>query len=197
MFEWYQRYSHLAEEIKSHITKESEILVVGCGSSKLGEELYDEGYQLCTNMDSCAIIIRHLQEKYKDKNPTFKFEEGDVRAMEYPSDHFDLVIDKALFDSLQCGESAPKNTHKALLEISRVTKPAGVYFMVSFLPGPTLLTLLDKPEYGWTVSHSKVVKPFLANKITLNPEDKNTPKEHTVVVAKKKEQEVEEAEETK
>ncbi len=197
MFEWYQRYNHLAEDIKSLITKESEILIVGCGSSRMGEELYDEGYQLCTNLDSCSVIIRHLQEKYKDKNPTFRFQEGDVRAMEFPSDHFDLVIDKALFDSLQCGESAPKNTHKALSEISRVTKPGGVYFMVSFLPGPALATQLDKPEYHWTVSHSKIAKPYLANKLTLNPEDKNTPKEHTVVVAKKKETVMEEGEENK
>jgi hypothetical protein len=44
VFEWYQRYLHFSDLLKTHITKESHILIIGCGSSKLGEELYDEGY---------------------------------------------------------------------------------------------------------------------------------------------------------
>ena len=56
----------------------------------------------------------------------------DSRAMEFEDDQFELVMDKALFDCILCGESTNKNINKYLTEVHRVMKPSGVYMIVSF-----------------------------------------------------------------
>ncbi len=56
----------------------------------------------------------------------------DSRAMDFEDDQFELVLDKALFDCLLCGESTAKNVTKHLNEVHRVLKPGGVYLVVSF-----------------------------------------------------------------
>lgn len=54
---------------------------VGCGNSRklrklttlgLSEEMFDEGYQNITNIDISQVVIKSMQEKYKDKGPNFK-----------------------------------------------------------------------------------------------------------------------------
>ena len=57
----------------------------------------------------------------------------DVRNMEYEDGSFDMVIDKATFDSVICGENSTKNIEKMLTEIHRVLKDDGVYVMVSYV----------------------------------------------------------------
>jgi hypothetical protein len=64
--------------------------------------------------------------------------------------------------------------------------------MISFSKQEQLSSLLNKDEYGWTISYDKIAKPAIANKLTLNAEDKNTPKEHTICICKKKEEEKQE-----
>jgi ubiquinone/menaquinone biosynthesis C-methylase UbiE len=41
-----------------------------------------------------------MSEKYKDKGEKFKYIQMDVRAMDFPENSFDAVIDKGTFDSV-------------------------------------------------------------------------------------------------
>jgi len=34
--------------------------------------MYDEGYQNIVNIDISSVVIKAMQEKYKDKGPSFK-----------------------------------------------------------------------------------------------------------------------------
>jgi len=38
----------------------------------MSEEMYDEGYQNIVNIDISSVVIKAMQEKYKDKGPSFK-----------------------------------------------------------------------------------------------------------------------------
>ena len=38
----------------------------------LSEEMYDEGYQNITNIDISKVVTKAMQEKYKDKEDSFK-----------------------------------------------------------------------------------------------------------------------------
>jgi ubiquinone/menaquinone biosynthesis C-methylase UbiE len=58
----------------------------------MSEEMYDEGYQKITNVDSSQIVIKAMQEKYKDKAPNFQYVCMDVRQMDFESGSFDCVV---------------------------------------------------------------------------------------------------------
>jgi len=93
-----------------YFNKDSKILNVGCGNSRLSEEMFDEGYQNITNIDISQVVIKVMIEKYKDKGPNFKYQYMDVRAMEFENGSFDCVIDKGTLDSILCGESSTTST---------------------------------------------------------------------------------------
>jgi len=56
----------------------------------------------------------------------------DARNMEFiPDNCFDLIIDKALFDSVLCSENNLKDVEHMLKEMYRVLKAGGTYLIVS------------------------------------------------------------------
>ena len=38
----------------------------------MSEEMYEEGFQNIVNIDISSVVIKAMQEKYKDKGPSFK-----------------------------------------------------------------------------------------------------------------------------
>lgn len=62
--------------------------------------MFDDGYEAITNIDISQTSIKAMNELYKDKGPNFKYIQMDVRAMEFPENSFDAVIDKGTFDSV-------------------------------------------------------------------------------------------------
>lgn len=62
--------------------------------------MFDDGYENITNIDISQTSIKAMNELYKDKGPNFKYIQMDVRAMEFPENSFDAVLDKGTFDSV-------------------------------------------------------------------------------------------------
>ena len=62
--------------------------------------MFDDGYENITNIDISQTSIKAMTELYKDKGTNFKYIQMDVRAMDFPANSFDAVIDKATFDSV-------------------------------------------------------------------------------------------------
>lgn len=44
-FEWYGEYPELCNQLHKYIKPKDHVLVVGCGNSVLGNDLYDVGYK--------------------------------------------------------------------------------------------------------------------------------------------------------
>ena len=44
-----------------------EIMVIGCGNSRMSESLYNEGYRNITNIDFSQILIEEMNQKYFEK----------------------------------------------------------------------------------------------------------------------------------
>ncbi|KRX10497.1 hypothetical protein PPERSA_01509 [Pseudocohnilembus persalinus] len=190
-FDWYQRLTGIKDLLLSQqepfLTPESAILNIGCGNSRLSEELFDEGYQNIYNIDISAVCIKAMQEKYKDKGPNFQYSQMDVRDMSaFKAGQFDCVIDKGTLDSVLCGDSSTSNVQKMLNEIHRVLTPNGVYFVVSYGQPEHRLLYLDKLEYDWTVVTQQVNKPTISNTISLTGDDKDSPNVHYIYICKKK-----------
>lgn len=98
------------------------ILNLGCGNSILPEELYDRGYKNIFNIDISPIVIEQMHRRNAVRRPELKWEVMDVRSMRFPSDHFDLIIDKSTIDALLCGECSFMNTALMMKECQRVLK---------------------------------------------------------------------------
>ena len=99
-FDWYQRYSSLKDIITTNIDKDHRILNVGAGNSRLSEEMAEEGYSNITNVDLCGLVVKAMVEKYKEKADVLKYQQRDVRAMNFNEGYFDAILDKATFDSV-------------------------------------------------------------------------------------------------
>lgn len=76
-----------------------------------------------------------MREETQGEFPGIKWEVADIFSMpNIPSGHFDVVLDKAVLDSVlfrQPSKIRPKIGKVALAEISRVLKVTGIYFIVS------------------------------------------------------------------
>lgn len=80
----------------------------------MSEEMFEEGFQYIHNIDVSSVVIKSMNEKYRDKGPNFKcispcknnqtqfflVLQMDVRSMEYEDSTFDIVVDKGTLDSL-------------------------------------------------------------------------------------------------
>jgi ubiquinone/menaquinone biosynthesis C-methylase UbiE len=56
----------------------------------------------------------------------------DARNTTYPSESFDMAIDKSTLDALLCGDFSFVNVAQMTKEVQRVLKTDGYYFIVSF-----------------------------------------------------------------
>ena len=77
-------------------------LMVGCGNSKMSEEMASDGYPWVTNMDISPVVLHKMKEVY-EKKPNFDFIALDATKMNFRDNSFDLCIDKGTFDALACG----------------------------------------------------------------------------------------------
>lgn len=59
MFDWLEDYNSLKSLFQTLIpSKESRILVIGCGNAPLSEDLYDDGYRNVFNIDISSVVIQ-------------------------------------------------------------------------------------------------------------------------------------------
>ncbi|CAD7961743.1 unnamed protein product [Amoebophrya sp. A25] len=157
-FDWYQRWSGVRDIITPLMNPKSSVLVVGAGNSRMSEEMYDEGYQNITNIDSSNVAMKAMAEKYRDKAGLL-YQNMDCKAMEFGDGQFNIALDKGTLDSILCGEASTLNVAKALTEISRVLDSKGVFVSVSHGQPNYRLTYLQRPEYDWEVDVHTVEKP--------------------------------------
>jgi ubiquinone/menaquinone biosynthesis C-methylase UbiE len=80
--------------------------MVGCGNSKLSEEMSNDGYRVITNIDIAGSVIEKMKNHYSTKYPLQQFLVGDATHMAYRDNSFDLCIDKGTFDALACGSDS-------------------------------------------------------------------------------------------
>ena len=156
-FDWYQRYAGLKDILKPHINTNHAILNIGCGSSRLSEEMHDDGYQNITNIDISSVVIKQMTEKYKEKYSTLKFAVMDAKKLEFPEGSFDVIIDKGTLDSILCGDNAAQNAELILSEIHKVLAPLGVYICISY-GVPEQREIYYKGQ-DWEIKVNQVKKP--------------------------------------
>ena len=183
IFEWYQTFESLREKIIDYIKPEHKILNVGCGTSKFAEDLFYEGIKNVVNIDFSESAIRLLEEHFEEQQIVSKCIKMDVLDMkEFKDEEFNIVFDKALLDSVLCGENALDTVKIMIKEIYRVLADEGYYIIVSNSDESTRKELFD--EKLWEYSFCQIGKPTKI--IVIDEKDKDPKNFHYIYILKKK-----------
>uniref|UniRef100_A0A7E4V904 Methyltransf_11 domain-containing protein n=1 Tax=Panagrellus redivivus TaxID=6233 RepID=A0A7E4V904_PANRE len=138
-FEWYgnaTEYQRLFIALKP----DSKILQVGCGNSKLENDMYAKGY---TNIHSIDINEQVIAEKKKAALPGLTYAVADITNFDCEDNIFDGIVDKGTFDALCPTDDAKfyPTVDAMFRNCMRVLKPNGKYFIITLGQDQNLLSL--------------------------------------------------------
>ncbi|KAF8820931.1 putative methyltransferase [Cardiosporidium cionae] len=64
-FDWYQKWEGIKDLLMElGLSTDDNILVVGCGTSRLSEDMFKEGYTQITSVDNSPVCIQLMQKKF-------------------------------------------------------------------------------------------------------------------------------------
>lgn len=141
-FDWFKSYDDVADMFRELIPdKASRILMLGCGNSRLSEQMYDDGYKNIVNVDYSSVVIQQMKERHSEPRPEMEWHEMDVRALSFGSDTFDVAIDKGTMDAMMTSkgdvwdppQEVVENCTKEVDEVIRVLrKGKGTFIYLTF-----------------------------------------------------------------
>ena len=86
------------------------ILIIGCGNSSLGFDLYKEGgFTNIDNIDYSDVVIERMTEKHTEQAEQLRWHTMDMMQMTFEDGLFDVVIDKATMDVIVTDNKDPWN----------------------------------------------------------------------------------------
>jgi len=138
-YEWLANLDDVKDSIKDILDRfgpEARILQLGCGNSQLSIDLFNEGFKDITNIDFSKVCVNKMSAKY----PQLRFVQMDMTDMEFGNEKFDIVLEKATFDSLLVDSRSPwdldstgcRQVTKALKEVKKVLKVGGIFLSITF-----------------------------------------------------------------
>lgn len=141
----YGEYPELCGQLHKYIKSKDEILMVGCGNSKLSMDLYDVGCRQITNIDISQLVINQMNEANKKDRPEMAYIQMDATSMSFESSNFSVVLDKGTLDALMTDDSEDVSeiAQKYLSEIGRVLRIGGRYVCISLLQEHIVRALVD------------------------------------------------------
>lgn len=197
-FEWYAEWPQLRDILKTHLLSSSpppepsdgsggdtahvapeevQILVPGCGNSKLSEHLYDLGFKNITNVDFSKVVISDMLRKNVRDRPEMKWRVMDMTSMQFVDESFDAILDKGGLDALMEPKLGPRLGNEYLSEVKRVLKVGGKFICLTLAESHVLELLFPKFRFGWKLS---------LHAISLQPSRNHRPQLQTFMVIAEK-----------
>jgi EEF1A lysine methyltransferase 4 len=136
-FDWYEKYrgSDIQILLRKRLKKDKSdvILNIGCGNSRLAEDLTEDGFEKyvfvssrliyiistiththkkktfinsVTNIDISSVVIEQMTEKYKSWMPKLRWYTMNTSELRFEDAIFDVCLDKATLDSIICSSSS-------------------------------------------------------------------------------------------
>jgi SAM-dependent methyltransferase len=169
-FDWYQRYEQLRPLLTAAIDRRGAVLNVGCGNSRLTEDMSADGFERIANVDISRTVIDAMAARHKDRRGV-TWQVMNATQLAFGDAAFDAVVDKGTLDSLLCGDNSTANCAKYFGEVSRVLRPGGVFFCVSYGNPENRLQYMENDEYRWRVTVKTLPKPTVSAKGELDAAD--------------------------
>ncbi|WCJ33167.1 eEF1A lysine and N-terminal methyltransferase [Euphorbia peplus] len=169
-FEWYAEWPQLRQPLLpllEHSSSSSsssstalQILVPGCGNSRLSEHLYDSGFKDITNIDFSKVVISDMLTRNVRERPGMRWRVMDMTAMQYADETFNLVVDKGGLDALMEPELGSNLGTQYLSEVQRVLVLGGKFICLTLAESHVTGLLFSKFRFGWKMSvHAIPQKP--------------------------------------
>lgn len=114
--------------------------MLGCGNSRLSEEMYDDGYRNIVNVDYSSTVINQMRLRHKTRD-TMEWHEMDIRQLKFQDDTFDVAIDKGTMDAMMTSkgdvwdppQDVIDNCTREVSEVLRVLrKGKGIFLYLTF-----------------------------------------------------------------
>ncbi|GKV28678.1 hypothetical protein SLEP1_g37697 [Rubroshorea leprosula] len=160
-FEWYAEWDQLRDLLLPLLQQPSscQILVPGCGNSRLSEHLYDAGFHSITNVDFSKVVISDMLRRNVRDRPHMRWRVMDMTQLQFTDETFDAVLDKGGLDALMEPKLGPKLGNQYLSEVKRVLRSGGKFICLTLAESHVLGLLFPKFRFGWNVSvHAIPVK---------------------------------------
>lgn len=169
-FEWYAEWTELRAPLLSHLSNlnqlqepspssaasagsvSPQILVPGCGNSRLSEHVYDAGFKSITNIDFSKVVISDMLRRNVRERPGMKWRVMDMTSMQFMDETFDAVLDKGGLDALMEPELGPKLGNQYLSEVKRILTSGGKFICLTLGESHVLGLLFSKLRFGWKLS---------------------------------------------
>ncbi|KAK4779290.1 hypothetical protein SAY86_006818 [Trapa natans] len=158
-FEWYAEWPELKELMLSELRSLNDaapdslqILVPGCGNSKLSEHLYDAGFHCITNIDFSKIVISDMLRRNVRERPAMRWRVMDMTCMQFTENMFDALVDKGGLDALMEPGHGENLGNQYLTEVKRVLKTGGKFVCLTLAESHVLGLLLPKFRFGWKMA---------------------------------------------
>ncbi|CUE91335.1 methyltransferase, putative [Bodo saltans] len=161
-FDWFVAFEPLRDVLQSLAKPDYKILVIGCGNSRLSPQLYESGYQNVVNIDISEVVVNQMRARYKELD-RMEWLKMDVMKLEFPDNHFDLVIDKGTVDSLLCGGNSFHNVYMMNKNVSRVMKRGARYVVVTYGQPDTRIDHYRRKRLHFEVEHRTIDKPVFSS----------------------------------
>ena len=109
------------------------LLHIGCGSSRLADELYSAyGYSAVDNVDFAESIIEQMKRDTQSaRPPTITYAAMDCRSMTLPPATYDVVLDKGTLDCLALDEQQTDSVQRTAHNVHRILKTNGIFISFS------------------------------------------------------------------
>ena len=130
LFDWISDWSEVRPLLSEYLHPANIVLHIGCGNSKMCEELLDDNFDEIVNLDFSPQVIQIMSEHYKDV-PKLKWVVGDCANLSFNDETFDYVFDKGALDAIYCGQRREYSVPSTFREVTRVLKKGGYFILLS------------------------------------------------------------------
>jgi len=130
-YEWITSYQNIKDKFaKACPEKSVRILNLGCGTSRICEEMYDDGYENIVNIDIVEAAVEKMRARNMSRSKMEWYTADVTNMSQFDTASFDVVLDKSTLDAVAC---CLKNLPVVQMmgEGSRMLKPGGVYVLIT------------------------------------------------------------------
>jgi SAM-dependent methyltransferase len=127
----------LGETLNVHAKAEQDepILILGCGNSKFGEDMFDNGWRgPLIQVDVASRVVESMSHRCQELQRTgdMQFVQDDATLLTaFNANKAAAAFDKGLVDALFCADEY-QQCHDVMSSVQRVLHPGGVFTLASF-----------------------------------------------------------------